>query len=100
MNTEVKYIKIHRGVGTYYGMVLPPTGENTVGTVLLYEEGCYMPAPIVIETTMQAILEIQAEKISGKEITEDEFIDFINEHSQLLGNRPLPSPKKAEEDIS
>jgi hypothetical protein len=86
---EVIYIRIVRGVGTFYGMVFPD-----IGAVALYEEGCYQRAPIVIETTMEALLEIHGEMISGEEITEEEWIDFMQDHTRLvIDNRPT------EEDI-
>ena len=86
---KAKYVRIIRGVGTFYGIVFPETA-----TVALYEEGCYMPGPIVIKTTMEALLEIQGENISGEEITEEEWIDFMSDHTRLvIDNRPT------EEDI-
>ena len=86
---DVKYIRIYRGAGTFYGMVFPD-----IAAVALYEEGCYQPAPIVVKTTMEALLEIQGENISGEEITEEEWIDFMSDHTRLvIDNRPT------EEDI-
>ena len=89
---KVRYIRIVRGAGTFYGMVFPDSGA-----VALYEEGCYQSAPIVIETTMEALLEIHGEMISGKEITEEEWIDFMSDHTRLvIDNRPV---KETEEEI-
>ena len=86
---KVRYIRIVRGVGTFYGIAFPESKA-----VALYEEGCYMPGPIVLKTTVEELLEIQAEKVTGEEITENEWIDFMQDHTRLvIDNRP------AEEDI-
>jgi len=86
---KVRYVRIYRGVGTFYGIAFPESGA-----VALYEEGCYMPEPIVLKTTVEKLLEIQGEKISGEEITENEWIDFMSDHTRLvIDNRPT------EEDI-